>query len=434
MNTISWCHCSDAHLGYKQYNLSERLKDFGEAFNKCILLIIEKNPDFVIFTGDLFEHYNPKPPELRQAIAILNKLKNKNIPIYVIAGNHDVSYSISKRYGGDILHFLQDLNLIIYLEDDINIVKKNNKPIALIAGIHYYGKKTPEKLTEFYEKYKDKFERNDIPKILMLHAFVEGSVINYDISSYKLNMYPFDYIACGHYHIKWPKDFSIKDNKIFYPGGTEHRSSFEWSHPRGFITVNAKLTEKKWDLKPEFITYDVRPKKVISKDFGFTTAEQIIKQTRNMIEQNDKDGMLLKLNLIGTIKKGEIPFINFHNLKSFAKNTLYIDITNFLTSSSLTGPNPPKTEREAYIEIFKNNFNVKKEFLDLYVSFIENIVKIGDDKNFEELTSHILNEFVIKNPEAIIYKEKIDNKQKSTKKNQETGKKGKSSKKLESYI
>lgn len=116
MDQVIWCHCSDAHLGYKQYNLIERLEDYGKAFNKCISLIIEQKPDFVIFTGDLFEHYNPSPPELRQAVAILNKLKVNNIPIYVIAGNHDVSYAASKRYGGDILHFLQELKLICYLD------------------------------------------------------------------------------------------------------------------------------------------------------------------------------------------------------------------------------------------------------------------------------------------------------------------------------
>ncbi|MHA1324443.1 MAG: metallophosphoesterase family protein, partial [Candidatus Helarchaeota archaeon] len=332
MSVITWCHCSDAHLGYKQYNLPDRLRDFGKAFNLCIEQIVQKSPDFVIFSGDLFEHYNPNPPELRQAISILRKLKNPEngaepIPIYIISGNHDVSYSASKRYGGDILDFLQDLGLVHYLKDSLELVKKNGKPIALVAGLRYYGKKTAEKLREFYEAHKKHLERTDIPKILLLHAFVEGTVANFDITAYALSEYPFDYIGIGHYHIRWPDHFSHDGNKIYSAGATEHRTSAEWSYERGFITVQAQKEADQWRIIPEFTSFPVRPKKMILKDFGLTTANRIITETTKTIQENDKKGILLKLTLQGILKKGEFSFLNLQDLKARAKNVLYIDMT-----------------------------------------------------------------------------------------------------------
>lgn len=405
MSPLVWCHCADAHLGYKQYNLPQRLHDFGSAFNECITQIINRNPDFIVFAGDLFEHYNPNPPELRQAIAILSKLRNidgngRSIPIYVVSGNHDVSYSASRRYGGDILDFLKDLELVHYLKDDIEIFEKDGKPAALIAGLRYYGKKTPEKLKEFYDTNKKVLTQNDIPKILVLHAFIEGSVASYDITTYGLNSYNFDYIAAGHYHLRWPSNFTDQTNRIYSSGATEHRTSAEWGSERGFITVTAEKVGNKWKIAPEFSSFPVREKYLIVHDFKLTTANDIIRVTDELVKQNDKKDAILKIMLQGTLKKGEFSFLNLQDVKNRVKNLLYIDITNNITTISIGGV-APKSEREAYLEILKDNYNIEKKHLDDYVALIENIIKIGNDRDFDELIEKIMNDFISKTPEAI---------------------------------
>jgi len=439
VDSVTWCHCSDVHLGYKQYNLPQRIHDFGSAFNKCITLILQENPDFVLLTGDLFEHYNPNPPELRQAIATLTRLKKRDgdqqsIPIYVISGNHDVSTSASKRYGGDILDFLQDLELIHYLADSYEIVMKNEKPIALVAGLRYWGKKTSEKLNEFCDLHKKELARTDIPKILLAHAFVEGSVASYDISTYGLNIHPFDYIAMGHYHMCWPEEYQDKKNKVFYPGGTEHRTSAEWGCKRGFIRVKAEQKKGNWTITPNFISYDVREKKLIPHDFGTTTAAQIMETSRKLIEENDKEESILKLDLRGNLKKGEIPFLNLQGLKILAKKVLYIDIANHITPI-LTDSAPVKTDKEAYLEIFKNTFNIKREQLDNYAELVKTIIKIVDDRDFNEVCPKILEEFIVKTP-LVLKEEETSEKEKEKEQIKEppkTRKKAKGTKKLDAF-
>ena len=45
---MKFAHLADTHLGYRQYGLFEREKDFYEVFEKVIDKIIEENVDFVV--------------------------------------------------------------------------------------------------------------------------------------------------------------------------------------------------------------------------------------------------------------------------------------------------------------------------------------------------------------------------------------------------
>ena len=87
---MKFAHLADTHLGYRQFGLLEREKDFYEVFDKIIDKIIEEKVDFVIHSGDLFDSARPSPSALLAFQKGLLKLKGAGIPIYAIAGNHDV--------------------------------------------------------------------------------------------------------------------------------------------------------------------------------------------------------------------------------------------------------------------------------------------------------------------------------------------------------
>ena len=83
-------HIADTHLGYRQYGLFEREIDFYNHFNILIDKIIEEKPDFLIHSGDLFESSRPPTKALLTVQENFLKLKEENIPVYAIAGNHDI--------------------------------------------------------------------------------------------------------------------------------------------------------------------------------------------------------------------------------------------------------------------------------------------------------------------------------------------------------
>ena len=87
---MRFAHIADTHLGYRQYGLFEREMDFYNHYNLLIDKIIEERPDFVIHSGDLFETSRPPTKALLTAQENFLKFKEEKIPVYAIAGNHDI--------------------------------------------------------------------------------------------------------------------------------------------------------------------------------------------------------------------------------------------------------------------------------------------------------------------------------------------------------
>ena len=59
---MKFAHLADTHLGYRQFGLLEREKDFYK-IDKIIDKIIEK-VQFLIHSGDLFDSARPSPSAL----------------------------------------------------------------------------------------------------------------------------------------------------------------------------------------------------------------------------------------------------------------------------------------------------------------------------------------------------------------------------------
>ncbi|MHA1192331.1 MAG: metallophosphoesterase [Promethearchaeota archaeon] len=64
MEPIKFIHVSDLHLGKRQYNLTERYKDYFRAFQWILDLAISEKVDFLLVSGDLFDNKNVNPSVL----------------------------------------------------------------------------------------------------------------------------------------------------------------------------------------------------------------------------------------------------------------------------------------------------------------------------------------------------------------------------------
>src|SRR5947209_3177750 len=108
----SFIHMADTHLGYEQYGVRERFNDFSRTFWDIIDDAIDRHVDFVVIAGDLFNKRAIDALTLIHAIEGLRKLKDKNIPVIAIEGNHDRSYY---RDGISWLQFLCHQGYLILL-------------------------------------------------------------------------------------------------------------------------------------------------------------------------------------------------------------------------------------------------------------------------------------------------------------------------------
>src|SRR3990167_4960596 len=88
---MKYAHLADLHLGsWKEAKMRDlSTKAFLTAIDQCLA----RNIDFILFAGDIFNTSLPSLDTLKIVTKKLKELKDKNIPLYVIAGSHDFSPS-----------------------------------------------------------------------------------------------------------------------------------------------------------------------------------------------------------------------------------------------------------------------------------------------------------------------------------------------------
>ncbi len=242
---------ADTHLGYRQYGLSERENDFFEVFDQAIEEVVNERPDFVIHSGDLFEYSRPPTKALLTAQNGILRLKNEKIPIYAVAGNHDIVMR-KNALPPQILYKDFGLKLIspknpYYLEGDL-----------FIGGAPYASKYNSKQLVERLQSI-EKSSLGYNKRVLVLHQGIDRYIPEYEI---KIGDVPqtFNYCAFGHIHERIVDDFG--GGKLAYPGSTEIWRSNELEgykkNGKGFYLVDVggdqpKIEKIDLKLPREFI-------------------------------------------------------------------------------------------------------------------------------------------------------------------------------------
>jgi DNA repair exonuclease SbcCD nuclease subunit len=283
---MKFAHLADTHLGYRQFGLIEREKDFYEVFEKVIDKIIEEKVDFVIHSGDLFETARPSPIALLTFQKGLLKLKGAGIQMYAIAGNHDIVMRndsippqvIFKKLG---LKVISPINTN-YMHGDV-----------FIAGLPFYpssqSKNLKSKLAELSKK-----AANHEKSILVLHQAIDKYFgYNYEL---EIGDLPdnFNYYALGHIH-KYIND-SFGNGKLVYPGSGEIWKTDELKdykeNGKGFVLVDLE------GPKPLVKRVKIEiPREFIERSLDYKNLESGIAGIKETIKDFDKKPILnLKIN------------------------------------------------------------------------------------------------------------------------------------------
>lgn len=310
---MKFLHISDTHLGYNQYGLVERGKDFFDVFEEAINIAIDSNVDFVIHTGDFFHTSRPSNNTFWETIKLLNRLKDRNIPIFVISGNHDRGNQIR-----DIspVKILENLGLTLL---DGESIEFNG---ITISGVKYISKLALRTypLREILEKILEKAPKTDF-HILMLHQefnpyFPDSNLyINSDIPE------GFNYIGIGHYHIP-QEPISIKDAKVVFAGSTEYTSynKQEEDFPKGIHLVEVVGKQ----INHRFIPLNTRPfiYKTLT-DENFENELKAVKINLENKEFNKKPVLVLKGDLKTVSQKDIRKLISKLNIEEHSLHIRY---------------------------------------------------------------------------------------------------------------
>ena len=311
---MKFAHISDVHIGsWRDPKLKEASTD---AFVRAVDICIEKNVDFVLISGDLFNTSLPTVERLKIVVITLKKLKRNNIPVYIIAGSHDFSPS-----GKTMLDVLEKAELFK------NVVKGDIADGTLKLQFTI-DEKTGAKITGMLgkkgmldKKYYEKLDLQHLEtekgfKIFMYHtAITEFKPTDMELmDSVPLSLFPkhFTYYAGGHVHYIYEEE--VKGyGKFVYPGALfpNNFKELEKFKHGGFYLYE--------DEKTNYIPIELF--KVLS--FIINCNMKTPEETRQTILEHIKDenlhNTIITLRLKGTLLSGKIRDIG---LKDIA-NELY---------------------------------------------------------------------------------------------------------------
>lgn len=358
---MQFVHLADTHLGYRQYGLSERENDFLEVFNQAVDEIVSERPGFVIHSGDLFEYSRPPTRALLTAQNGISKLNHENIPIYAIAGNHDVVMK-KNALPPQILYKDYGLKIIspknpFFIENDI-----------FIGGAPYASKYTSKHLVEklqTIEKASHDYKRT----ILVLHQGIDRYIpYEYEL---KIGEVPqsFDYCAFGHIHERIVDDFG--EGKLAYPGSTEIWRSNELDgykkNGKGFYLVDIG-----GDL-PEIQNIDLElPREFLKETIQYTQLKEEIVRIDGYIKTLAKKPVLNLTVTGGNFSRSEVyEIVN----KSFSNECL-----------SIRSKYLPDAQEEEF-----NFENMERDALNIKRMINERLKDFNDEK-VSELATGLLKE------------------------------------------
>lgn len=220
---VSFIHAADLHLDSPFKGLANVPEEIFtqiqnstfQALDQLIDMAIQKDVDFVLLAGDLFDN---EKQSLKAQIRLKNafeKLETHGILVYLSYGNHDY-------IKGNEHPVTYPQNVFVFKDEAVRSFpyKKNDQHFANIYGFSYMEREVTENKTKEYVP-----ENKEVPfHIAMLHGSVAGNNEHDVYAPFERKQLidkDFDYWALGHIHKRQilHNEFPV----IVYPGNIQGR-------------------------------------------------------------------------------------------------------------------------------------------------------------------------------------------------------------------
>jgi len=263
-------HFADLHLGVENYGridpdtgLSSRLSDFLSALDQLIDYALESSADLVLFCGDAYKTREPSQTQQREFAKRINILATNNIPVFLLAGNHDMPNASWRATTTEIFDTLAVKNIYVSSNrPDIYHIPTANGNVQVVAvpwlrrssllnredyknlNLEQVNEKMQEALTRVISEKAATLDPS-LPAILAAHVWVTAAKVGSE-SLMSIGQEPavllsnialpaFDYVALGHIH----KQQVLSENPpVVYSGSLERVDFGEKDEEKGFYVVD----------------------------------------------------------------------------------------------------------------------------------------------------------------------------------------------------
>ncbi len=289
---MKFLHAADVHLdsplrGLERYEgapVDEIRGATRNAFDNLIELAIEEKVDFLLIAGDLYDgdwkDYNTG----LYFVDRMRRLESEDIPVFIVAGNHDAASQITKqlRLPGNVCLFSTNKPQTVVLED-------------LGVAVHGQGfakREVTEDLTVAYPQAD-----THLFNVGVLHTCLDGKPGHERYAPCTvegLRSKGYQYWALGHIH---NREAVCQDPWIVFPGNIQGRHVRE-TGPKGCTLV---IVDNGEVASVEHRDLDVLRWTVCKVDVkGLENVDDVYEQVRSALSQelDDADGRMVAARLV----------------------------------------------------------------------------------------------------------------------------------------
>ncbi|MGR3741579.1 metallophosphoesterase family protein [Companilactobacillus sp. DQM5] len=303
---MKFIHAADIHLGHLfqgvkkiSENLQEQFRYATfDAFKKITNTAIEEKVDFIIFAGDEYDRHKRSLKEQRFLYEQFSKLKNYDIKVFLIYGNHDYLFNEATfiKFPDNVYSFGENV-------ETVNILTKDKEQVA-ISGFSYNQQHVSK---NYIDEFPEKDSKSDY-QIGIVHGMLESQSTDY--APFNINEMiskGYDYWALGHIH---KREILNQDPPIVYSGDIQGLNRTE-TDPKGFYLVggnNGKLkmnfiesqvflwdsisinVQSKYtvdDIKNEVLKNTAKFKKNTLISINIENVQRLVTEVQNQIEDDD---------------------------------------------------------------------------------------------------------------------------------------------------
>ncbi|MFA6269201.1 MAG: metallophosphoesterase [archaeon] len=306
---------SDSHLGFGS---DDRFEEAFARFKESIRIFKERNADYLLHAGDLFDSAVPEQEVWKKTFECFNENNSKystlqkcqlsgssevcvkGIPIIAIHGTHEFR---GKDFTNAIA-ILEEANCLVHLHAGSIGLEKNGEKVF----IHGMGGVPEKHAKDALEKYSPKPIQNSTNLLLLHQSFKEFLPFDDDemIATLSLSDLPdgFDLIVDGHLH--WKDEQVIGEKKFLLAGSSifTQMKHLESQREKGVFLFDTK------SKKLEFIPFKNQRKLFYAKfDFKNALPEEVVATVNAKINEclssaTFETKPLVRLKICGTLAKG----------------------------------------------------------------------------------------------------------------------------------
>lgn len=378
-------HTSDWHLGRRpvggigEYSKT-RYEDYFNAAEFIVDKAIENKIDVFIIAGDLFDRSSLLPDILFRTENLLKKLKENNIEVLLIEGNHDKIYTHDDSW----ITYLENRNLVIipkmFKRDDEYIFEPYIKDDIYFYGVPYQGVIIDEVLMELSKKINP-----DNKNIIIVHTGIGGNFIPGCTKSEVIDLFKNKvvYMAGGHLHTF---KYYPKDNPFFFvPGCPEYWDLNEKKEKR-YIIFDTETNEHQFfeSKKRKVSNHSLNSNNIYEKIDGINVEEgeiiklKILNNTSPLIDTDDLEQKLIEKGALKVIIN-----ISYESIKNNINDIRNLDkrkIEEMVVKSWKNTFSVNSSKTIEYLDILKSKINEKsQDIFDSFDHFLNRIIEEGEN-------------------------------------------------------